>query len=198
MAKQYWKGGALLSPLPPVMVSCGDMERSNIITVAWAGMVCTKPPVLSISVRPERASYPMIRESGEFAVNLTTAALARVADYCGTYTGRKVDKFERCGLTKEKCSEISCPAIAESPLTLECRVREVIPLGSHDLFIADIVAVGADESLLDESGKLHLERAGLAAYSHGSYFELGGRIGAIGFSTDKPAKKKNGRPPNKG
>ena len=189
MAKIKWKGGALLSPVPPAMISCSNGEEDNIITIAWTGIVNTVPPKTYISVRPSRHSYGMIKDSGEFVINLTTSALVRSADWCGVYTGAKVDKFKRCGLTKEAASEVGCPMIAESPLSLECRVTDVIPLGSHHMFLADIVAVDVDESLIDEKGKLRLDRAGLAAYSHGDYFELGKRIGSFGFSVKK--KRKN-------
>ena len=192
MAKIKWRGGALTSPVPPVMVSCGTMEDSNIITVAWTGIVNTVPPKTYISVRPSRHSYKMIKDSGEFVVNLTTADLVKKADFCGIYTGAKVDKFARCGFGKEEASEVSCPVIAESPLSLECKVTDVIELGSHHMFLADIVAVDVDETLVDKNGKLHLERAGLAAYAHGEYFELGKKIGYFGFSADK-----KGRSPNK-
>ncbi len=190
MAKIKWKGGAMLSPLPPAMVSCSDGEKNNIITVAWTGIVNTIPPKTYISVRPSRHSHKLIKESGEFVINLTTRELVRHADWCGVYTGARVDKFARCGLHAEGASEVGCPLIAESPLSLECRVFDVIPLGSHDMFLADIVAVDVDESLLDEKGKLHLERAGLVAYSHGDYFELGKKIGTFGFSVAKKKKRK--------
>ena len=189
MAKIKWKGGALLAPVPPVMVTCGEGENANIITVAWAGIINTKPPRVSISVRPTRHSYNLIRESGEFVINLTPASLVRAADYCGMYTGRKVDKFAACKLTREEAQEVSCPLIAECPLSLECRVTDVLPQGTHDLFLADVVAVNVDESLLDAEGKLHLGRAGLAAYAHGEYYELGRRIGKFGFSAVKKKKK---------
>ena len=190
MAKQRWKGGALLAPVPPAMISCGKQEdgSANIITVAWTGIINTIPPKTYISVRPSRHSYKLIRESGEFAINLTTASLVKAADYCGIYTGAKVNKFEKCGLHAEPASEVKCPILAESPLSLECRVTEVIPLGSHDMFLADIVAIDVDESLLDEQGKLRLDRAGLAAFAHGEYFELGKKIGTFGFSVKKKKK----------
>lgn len=190
MSKVAWKGGALLGPLPPVMVSCGDGERDNIITVAWTGITCTHPPKTYVSIRPSRHSYPIIRETGEFVINLAPASLCRAVDYCGIYTGAKVDKFARCGLTREPAQIVRCPIIAESPLSLECRVTDVIPLGSHDMFLADIVAVNVDDALLDEKGALHLNRAGLLAFAHGEYFALGPRIGKFGFSTDKGKKKK--------
>ena len=188
MSKIVWKGGALVAPVPPCMVTCGSGETANIITIAWTGIINTHPPKTYISVRPSRHSYGLIRESGEFAVNLTPASLVRAADWCGIHTGKKGNKFEKCGLHPREASEISCPLIAESPLSLECRVTDVIPLGSHDMFLADIVAVDVDESLLDREGKLHLERAGLAAFAHGEYFELGKKIGTVGFSVKKKKK----------
>ncbi len=199
MAKLTWKGGALVAPVPPVMVSCGDMDRSNIITVAWTGITNTVPPKTYISVRPSRFSYEMIKSSGEFAINLTTSELVRKADYCGIYTGAKVDKFAKCGLHKEEADRISCPLIAESPLSLECRVTDVIELGSHHMFLADILAVRVDESILDDNGKLRLDRAHLAAFAHGEYFELGKKIGYFGCSSDKKGKNpnKNGKKPRK-
>ncbi len=188
MSKVKWKGGALIAPLPPVMVSCGDMERSNIITVAWTGIVNTIPPKTYISIRPSRHSYNIIKESGEFVLNLTPSSLIRHADYCGIYTGAKVDKFAKCGLTKEAAQVVSCPIISECPLSLECKVTGIIPLGTHDMFMADIVAVNVDEALINKDGKLDLARAGLAAFAHGEYFELGKKIGRFGFSTDKKKK----------
>ncbi len=199
MAKIKWKGGALVAPVPPAMVTCGnDAEGSaNIITIAWTGIVNTVPPKTYISVRPSRHSYNLIKESGEFAINLTPASLVKKADFCGIYTGAKVDKFAKCELTKEEASEISCPLIAESPLSLECKVTDIIPLGSHHMFLADIVAVDVEESLMDASGKLRLDKAGLAAFAHGEYFSLGAKLGDFGFSVKKkkkkhsPAQKKN-------
>ena len=191
MAKIKWRGGALTAPVPPVMVSCGTMEESNIITIAWTGIINTVPPKTYISVRPSRYSYNIIKESGEFAVNLTTKRLIRKADYCGVYTGAKVDKFAKCGFTKEKAEKLACPIIAESPLSLECKVTDVIELGSHHMFLADIVAVDVDETLLDDKGKLRLDRAELAAFAHGEYFELGEKIGYFGFSADKKGKSPN-------
>ena len=191
MSKIKWRGGALVAPVPPVMVSCGDMEHSNIITVAWTGIINTVPPKTYISVRPSRYSYGIIKNSGEFVINLTTAALIKKADFCGVYTGAKIDKFTRCGFTRESASEVSCPLIAESPLALECKVTDIIELGSHHMFMADIVAVDVDEALVDKNGKLCLERAGLAAFAHGEYFELGRKIGYFGFSADKKRKNPN-------
>ena len=190
MSKVTWKGGALVAPVPPCMVTCGSGESANIITIAWTGILNTVPPKTYISVRPGRHSYALIRESGEFVINLTPAALVKQADWCGIHTGKKVNKFEKCGLHPEPASQVACPLLAESPLSLECRVTDVISLGSHDMFIADIVAVDVDESLIDSTGKLHLERAGLAAFAHGDYFELGKKIGNFGFSVRKKNTKK--------
>lgn len=188
MAKAKWRGGTLLAPVPPALVTCSDGERENVLTIAWTGIVNSDPPKTYVSVRPSRYSYDIIKKGGVFAINLTTRELARAADWCGVHTGAKVDKFERCRLMKERASEIDCPILAESPLVLECRVTDVIPLGSHDMFLADIVAVDVDEALIDEGGKLHLERANLVAYSHGEYFELGKRIGKFGYAVAKKKK----------
>ncbi len=189
MSKIVWRGGALTAPVPPCMVTCGEGENANIITIAWTGIINTVPPKTYISVRPTRHSYELIRQSGEFVVNLTPTDLIRAADYCGVHTGRKVKKFERCGLHPVPASQVSCPLIEESPLSLECRVTDVIELGSHHMFLADIVAVDVEERLVDGEGKLHLERAGLAAFAHGEYFELGKKIGTFGFAVKK--KRKN-------
>ncbi len=197
MAKIKWKGGALIAPLPPVMVSCGDMERSNILTVAWTGITNTIPPKTYISVRPSRHSYNIIKESGEFVLNLTPSSLIKAADYCGIYTGTKVDKFAKCNLTKEEATEVACPLIAECPMSIECKVTDIISLGTHDMFMADIVAVNVDDSLLDKNGKLDLARAGLAAFAHGEYFELGKKIGYFGFSAAKKKKGKGNTPQGK-
>lgn len=185
MGKVLWSGGALLAPIPPVMVSCGSMEKSNIITIAWTGLLNTIPPKTYISIREKRFSYGLIKDSGEFIINLTPVNLVKSADFCGIHTGKKVDKFEKCELTKERASVVGCPLIAECPLNLECRVKDIIPLGSHDMFIADIVAVNVDESLIDKSGRLDISKAHLAAFAHGEYFELGKRIGTFGFSVKK-------------
>lgn len=201
MAKTVWRGGAMLSPVPPAMVTCSDGEKENVLTIAWTGIVNTIPPKTYISVRPSRHSYEMIKKSGVFAINLTTAELVRAADFCGVHTGAKVNKFERCKLTTARASEIDCPILEDSPLALECRVTDIIPLGSHDMFLADIVAVDVDEALIGSDGKLHLERANLAAYAHGDYYELGRRIGSFGFSVAKKKKNKHTaakRAPKKG
>ena len=191
MARRNFKAGALTAPLPPVMVTVGDMENSNIITIGWTGILSTIPPRTYISVRPERHSYKMLKATGEFVINLTTAKQAKIVDYVGIYTGAKVDKFKECKLTKAASKEVSAPTIEECPLALECRVIEVIPMGTHDVFIADIVSVSCDESILDESGKIRFDQAGLLAYAHGEYYALGEKVGKFGFSTKKPAQKSN-------
>lgn len=192
MNKITWKGSVLLGPIPPVLVSCGTPEAPNVFTVAWAGIVNTHPPRVSISVRPSRHSYGLIQESGEFVINLPTTALARAVDWCGVKSGRDVNKFEAMGLTALPASQVGCPLVGESPVNLECKVFQQIPLGTHDLFLADVVAVNVSENLLDTAGKLHLERAGLLAYAHGQYYSLGEELGTFGWSVRKkqpPAKK---------
>lgn len=193
MKKIKWRGGALLAPMPPVMVSCGTVEKPNVLTVAWTGIINTIPPKTYISVRPSRCSYPLIKESGEFVINLTPASLVKAADFCGVRSGRDTDKLACCGLTAVPADEVSAPMIAECPLCMECRVTDVLPLGSHDMFLADILAVHVDEALVDEAGKLHLNRAGLAAFAHGEYFELGRKLGTFGFSVRKKPKKNQNR-----
>ena len=190
MAKKTLRGGALICPLPPTMVSCGDMENSNIITIGWTGILNTIPPKTYISVRPTRHSYEMIKEKGEFVINLTPSNLVKEADYCGIYTGKKVNKFEKCKLTKEQATQVSCPMIAECPVSIECKVTDIVPLGSHDMFMADIVAVNVHEELFDKDDKMRLDKANLVAYAHGEYYELGKKIGKFGFSTNKKKKKK--------
>ncbi|MBQ6701432.1 MAG: flavin reductase family protein [Clostridia bacterium] len=190
MSKVVWKGGTLLAPVPPVMVSCGDMESSNIITIAWTGIINSNPPKTYISVRPTRHSFDIIKNTKEFVINLTPSALVKEADYCGIYTGAKVDKFEKCKLTKAMASTVACPLIEECPMNLECKVTDIVELGSHYMFIADITAINVDEALLDENGKLRLEKAKLAAFAHGQYFELGKKIGDFGFSVKKKKSKK--------
>ena len=194
MSKIKWKGGALIAPVPPAMISCmGADGKPNIITVAWTGILSTHPPKTYISVRPSRHSYELIRESGEFVINLTSKELTRAADLCGMKTGRKIDKFKECNLTAdfdEQFEGFACPAIAQSPMSIYCKVDRIVPLGSHDMFIADIAGIGVEESLIDEKGKLCLDRAGLTAFAHGEYFELGKKIGAFGFSVAKKKKKK--------
>ena len=191
MAKQTWKAGNMLYPLPAVMLSVTDGEgKDNIITVAWAGTVCTNPPMVSVSVRPSRYSYEMMKKTGEFVINLTTEKLAFATDYCGVRSGRDVDKFEKLGLTKEKADFVQAPMIAESPVSIECRVKQVMELGSHDLFLADVLAVHADEAYMDENKKFRLNDADLLVYSHGEYLGLGKKLGTFGYSVKKNVQKK--------
>ena len=188
MPRQYWKGAALLAPVPSVMVTCGTAERANVLTVGWTGVVSTRPPRVYVSIRPERHSYGVIRETGEFVVNLVPSSLARTADTVGTLTGRCVDKFKKTGLTLIESKTVSAPTLADCPLALECRVTDVIPQGSHDMFLADVTQVSVEDSLLDSAGRLHLERASLLVFSHGEYFAMGRRLGRIGFSVRKKKK----------
>lgn len=189
MEKMIWKAGNMLYPVPAVMVSCGDLAgNQNIITVAWAGTVCSDPPMLSISVRPERHSYHILKESKEFVVNLTTEALVRQADLAGVKSGKDVDKWKLLQLTPQKAKEVKAPLIAESPVNMECRVKEAIPLGSHTLFLAEILAVHVHAALMETNGRLALEKAGLVAYSHGEYYGLGKLLGRYGYSVKKTGK----------
>lgn len=183
--KQKWKGSTLLAPVPSVIVSCGNMEESNLITIGWTGIINSHPPKLYISVRPERFSYDIIKNSGEFCVNIPTAQMAKAVDYCGVKSGRDCDKFADCKLTKAPCFEVSCPSIEECPIVLECKTSDIITLGTHDMFIADIVAVAVDDSLVDNKGRLMLEKAQLMTYAHGDYFTVGKKIGDFGFSIRK-------------
>lgn len=179
----------MLYPLPVVLVSCGrEQEPPNIITVAWTGTICTNPPMVYISVRPERYSYDILRETGEFVINLTTKELVKAADYCGVKSGREVDKFQEMKLTPEPSKLLKAPAIAESPVNIECKVTSVVELGSHDMFLAQVVQVHVKEALLDETGRLALERAGLVHYSHGEYFSEGEKLGSFGYSIRKKHK----------
>lgn len=187
--KISWKAGNMLYPLPAIMVSLTDKAgNSNIITLAWAGTICTNPPMLSVSVRPERYSYDIIKETGEFVVNLTTKELTYATDYCGVKSGRDVDKFKEMKLTKLASEKIKAVSIAESPVNIECKVREIMELGSHSLFIADVVNVRVDGRLLDEKGRFNLAKSELIAYSHGRYYELGKELGSFGYSIRKEGK----------
>ena len=177
--------GAILNPVPAVIVTCGSLEKPNALTIAWTGTLCSNPPKTYISVRPERYSYEIIKSSGEFCINLTTAELARATDYLGVRSGRNEDKLARLGLNVSAAQSVSAPILNASPLSIECKVERIVPLGSHDMFIADIVAVDAARELLDEKGRLRLDKAGLLAYSHGEYFALGKKLGRFGYSVRK-------------
>ena len=192
MAKQIWKPGNMLYPLPAVMVSTADKSgKSNIITVAWTGTVCTNPAMLYISVRPERYSYPIIQKNMEFVINLTTKDMAYATDWCGVRSGKDYNKFEEMKLTPGKAKVVKAPIIEESPVSIECRVKEIIPLGSHHMFIAEVMNVQADDCYLDkDSGKFELANADPLVYLHGGYFELGEKIGKFGWSVEKKRKKK--------
>ena len=188
MSKIQWKGGTFIYPIPAVMVSCGTMEESNIITVAWTGILNTNPAMCYISVRPERYSHDIIKENGEFAINLTTRQLAYATDWCGVKSGRDVDKFKEMKLTKEKANIISVPLIKESPVSVECKVKEIVPLGSHDMFVAEIVAIDADEKYIDEKGAFDISKCDLIAYANGGYYPLESKIGKFGYSVQKKSK----------
>lgn len=190
MSKQIWKPGTLLAPVPAVMVSCGTTKAPNILTVAWTGIVSTVPPKVSISIRPERYSYNIIKTRREFVINLTTKELVFAADFCGVKSGREIDKFESLGLTPARGSKVSAPLIAESPVNLECKVDQILELGSHRLILADIVAVQVEDSLVSDRGKLLLHKANLTAYAHGEYFALGEKLGDFGYSVRKKSTER--------
>ena len=187
--KQVWKPGTMLNPVPVIMASCrGGDGTENIVTAAWTGVACSEPPMVYISLRPERFSYGLIRESGEYVINLVTEELTAAADYCGVKSGRDVDKWAKTGLTKGKAATLSAPLINESPVNIECRLRQIIPLGSHDMFLAEVTAVDADERYMDENGRFDLDSCHLAAYSHGEYLSLGRILGKFGYSVKKGAE----------
>ncbi len=190
MAKKIWKSGTFIYPIPAVMVSCGDMENSNIITVAWTGILNTNPAKVYISVRPERYSYNIIKEKKKFVINLTNKDLAYATDWCGVKTGAKVDKFKEMHLTKEECQFVSAPAIKESPVSIECKVTDIKEFGSHHMFIADVMSIDADEKYINEKGSFDISKCNLIAYANGGYYELGRKIGKFGFSVEKKKKKK--------
>ena len=195
MSKVTWKSGTFIYPLPAVMVSCGTMEESNIITVAWTGIINTDPAMCYISVRPTRHSYEMIKKTGEFVINLTTKDLAYATDWCGVKTGAVADKLKDLTLTKEKANFVNCPMIKESPVSVECKVKEIRELGSHHMFVAEILGINADEKYINENGAFDISKCDLIAYSNGNYYSLGKKIGRFGFSVQKKKKtaKKSGK-----
>ena len=185
MSKVMWKAGTFEYPIPAVMVSCGDMDKSNILTVAWTGIINTNPAMVYISVRPERYSYNIIKESGEFVINLTTRELARATDWCGCRSGRQYDKFKEMNLHKEEANHVKCPLIKESPVSIECKVKEIKELGSHHMFIAEVLSIDADEKYIDEKGAFDISKCDLIAYANGGYYPLENKIGKFGFSVQK-------------
>lgn len=188
MAKQHWKGSVLLAPVPPALVTCGTMERPNILTIAWTGVLNTHPPMTYISVRPSRYSYQMLMEQREFVINLATSAMCKETDFCGVRSGRDIDKFSACHFTPEPAKTVSVPLIAECPVNLECKVTTTQELGTHTMMIAEITGVNVEERYVDTKGKLNLQQCGLMAYAHGEYFALGRKLGEFGFSVRKKKK----------
>lgn len=189
MSKVIWKSGNFVNPLPVVMVSCGTMEKSNIITVAWTGTINTDPAMVYISVRPSRYSYDIIKETGEFVINLTNKDLVYATDWCGVKSGKDVDKFKEMNFTKEKAEFVSCPLIEESPVSIECKVREIKKCGTHDMFIADVLSIDADEKYIDDKGAFDISKCDLIAYANGGYYPLGEKIGKFGYSVEKKSNK---------
>lgn len=189
--RKHFNPGTILAPLPAVMVSCGTPDKANVMTAAWTGIINTKPPMTYVSIRPNRYSYGIIKESGEFVINLTTAEMVRITDFCGVKSGKDTDKIAKCGLHTESAVKVGAPIISESPLSLECRVTEVRPLGSHEMFISEIVSVSADSRYVDAAGRIALDKAGLMAYSHGEYFALGRKLGSFGYSVRKKKRSRH-------
>lgn len=188
--KEHWKPGNMLYPIPAVMVSCGNVEKSNIITIAWAGTICSNPAMVSISIKKERYSYNIIKENKEFVINLVTKDLVRQTDFCGVRSGKDIDKFKEMKLTPIKGQKVNAPIIDQSPLNIECIVKEIIPLGSHDMFLAEVVNVTVDKRYMDDKGKFHLNKSDLIAYSHGEYFRLGEKLGKFGYSVKKKINRR--------
>ncbi len=191
MPKQFWKGSALLAPVPAALVTCGTADKPNVLTIGWTGIVCTRPPMTYISVRPERFSHDIIMNSGEFAINLTTSAMVKQVDFCGVRSGRDTDKFAVCGFHALPSEKLSVPIIEECPVSLECKVTESRLLGSHTMFLAEIVGIDVDEKYIDSKGRLNLQQCGLTAYAHGEYFALGRKLGDFGFSVRRKKKHKS-------
>ena len=194
MSKQVWKPGTLLSPTPAALVTCGTLENPNVLTVAWTGIICSNPAMTYVSIRPERWSHHIIEENKEFCINITTSDLARAADFCGVRSGKDTDKFKEMKLTPLAASAVKAPIIAQSPLSLECKVTEIKRLGSHDMFIAEIVAVDVEDKYVDENGKLNLRQSGVIFYSHGEYFSQGKKLGQMGYTVKKKRPKNPKKP----
>lgn len=185
MSKRMWKPGTFVYPIPAVMVSCGTMEQSNIVTIAWTGILNSDPAMVYISVRPSRHSYNMIKETGEFVINLTTKDLVRATDWCGCRSGKDYDKFKEMNLTKEKANFVKCPMIKESPVSIECKVKEIKSLGSHDVFVAEVLSIDADDKYIDEKGAFDISKCDLISYANGGYYTQGEKLGKFGFSVQK-------------
>ena len=190
MSKIFWNGGTILAPVPPVLVSCGDMENYNVLTIGWTGIINTHPPMTYISVRPSRYSYNMIMQKKQFVINLTTSSMCKQVDFCGVKSGKDINKVEKCNFHISKATKIDTPIIEESPVSLECIVKDTFELGTHTMFISEIVGIDIDEKYIDSKGKLNLQQSGLMAYSHGEYFALGRKLGEFGFSVRKKKKFK--------
>lgn len=193
--KKHWKAGTMIAPVPAVLVSCGaEPKEWNMLTVAWCGTICSEPAMCYVSIRPERHSYEIIKRTGEFVINLTNEAMAEATDWCGVRSGRDFDKFAECGLTPEESMTVSAPSIEEAPISIECKVKDIIPLGSHDMFIAEVLSVAVDEQYLNpETGKLDLAEAKLIAYAHGEYFSIGKSIGTFGWTVKGSKLRKEKR-----
>ena len=194
MSKVFWKGSTILSPVPAVLVSCGTVDNPNVLTIGWTGIINTHPPMTYISVRPERYSYNIIKDSGEFVINLTTAAMCRQTDFCGVKSGKNTDKFKKCGFHTAPSSTVSAPCIEECPVNLECKITDSKHLGTHTMFLAEITGINIDEKYIDSKGKLNLQQCGLMAYAHGEYFSLGRKLGDFGFSVRKKKSLKKSNP----
>ena len=190
MGKVVWKPGTFVNPVPAVMVTCGTMENANIVTVAWTGTISSEPAMCYISVRPERYSYELIKGNMDFVINLTNEKLTFATDWCGVKSGRQVDKFKEMHLTKEKANHVKCPIIKESPVAIECKVKEIIELGSHHMFIAEVLSIDADEKYIDEKGAFDISKCNLISYANGGYYSLDKKIGKFGFSVEKKRHKK--------
>jgi flavin reductase (DIM6/NTAB) family NADH-FMN oxidoreductase RutF len=193
MSKTFWEGGTILAPVPPVLVTCGTMEDYNVLTIGWTGIVNTHPPMTYISVRPSRHSYNMIKDTGRFVINLTTTSMCKEVDYCGVRSGKDIDKVEKCNFHLTKAKKIDTPIIEECPVALECVVKDTSELGTHTMFIAEIVGIDVDDRYIDSKGKLNLQQCGLMAYAHGEYFALGRKLGDFGFSVRRKKKRPKGK-----
>lgn len=190
MAKVCWKAGTMLAPVPPALISCGTIDKPNVMTAAWTGIICTEPTLVYVSIRPSRYSHELIRQTGEFVINVPTVALAKAVDLCGVKSGRNVDKFKLTGMTAASCEKVSAPQIVEAPISLECKVKEITSCGTHDMFLAEVLAVDVDEAYIKGNQALDLQKAGLLAYAHGFYYGLGRKIGKFGWSVEKKSTKR--------